>query len=104
VSLLDSGQFTNENGYSYAWNNNIAWSTWSSELHFSIADAGPGDSFRYSYAFSIDGVENWGCLGPYPPGTLTGTPLATYNGTAITVTEVDDPSSDGCGFQVNIPK
>lgn len=99
-----SGQFTNENGYSYSWNNNIAWSTWSSELHFSIADAGPGDGFRYSYAFAIDGTENWGCLGPYPPGTLTGTPLATYNGTAIAVSQVDDPGSDGCGFQVEIPR
>lgn len=98
-----SGQFTNENSYSYSWNSNIAWSTWSNELYFSIADAGSGDSFRYSYAFFMNGVENWSCLGPFPPGVLTGTPTATYNGEEIAVEAVADPAGDGCGLEVTIP-
>ncbi|MEK9155313.1 MAG: M23 family metallopeptidase [Patescibacteria group bacterium] len=98
-----SGQFTNENGYAYTWNSNIAWSTWSNELYFAISDAGPNDRFRYSYAFAIDGVENWSCLGPYPPGDLTGTPTATYNGASVSVSIVEDPGSDGCGLEVRVP-
>lgn len=99
-----SGQFTNENDYDYAWNNNIAWSTWSDTLYFSIVDAGPGDSFRYSYAFFQNGEENWSCLGPFPPGDLTGTAMATYNGAELTVYTVADPGSDGCGLLVEIPE
>ncbi len=98
-----SGEFTNEGGYGYGWNSNIAWSTWSDELYFAIADAGSGDSFRYSYTFSSDGVENWSCLGPFPAGALTGTPLASYNGAEVLVAKVDDPGSDGCTLQVDIP-
>ncbi len=98
-----SGEFTNENGYGYGWNSNIDWSTWSDELYFSIVDAGSGDSFRYSYGFVIDGVENWSCLGPFPPGDLTGTAMATYNGSPLAVEVVADPSSDGCGLEVTIP-
>ncbi len=98
-----SGEFTNESGYGYGWNSNIAWSTWSDELYFTIADAGSGDSFRYSYTFSNDGVENWSCLGPFPAGTLTGTAFASYNGTEVPVAKVDDPSSSGCTLEVDIP-
>lgn len=98
-----SGEFTNESNYGYGWNSNITWSTWNDELYFSIADMGSGDSFRYSYTFAVDGVENWSCLGPFPPGELTGTPYATYNGAEVDVEMVDDPGSDGCGLQVSIP-
>lgn len=98
-----SGEFTNESGYSYGWNSNIAWSTESDELYFAIADMGSGDSFRYSYAFSTDGVESWSCLGPFPPGELNGTALATYNGAEADVFMVADPGSDGCGLEVSIP-
>lgn len=98
-----SGEFTNESNYGYGWNSNITWSTWSEELYFAIADMGSGDSFRYSYTFATEGVENWSCLGPYPPGVLTGTPYATYNGTPVDVAVVADPGSDGCGLQVSIP-
>lgn len=98
-----SGEFTNENNYGYGWTQNITWSTWSDELYFSIADMGSRDSFRYSYAFAIDGIENWSCLGPFPPGELTGTPFARYNGVEIDVAVVEDPGSDGCGLRVSIP-
>lgn len=98
-----SGEFTNESGYGYGWNSNIAWSTWSDELYFDIASAGSGDSFRYSYTFSNEGVENWSCLGPFPAGTLTGTPFASYNGAEVSVVTVDDPGSDGCTLEVDIP-
>lgn len=98
-----SGEFTNENDYAYGWSSDIAWSTWSDELYFAIADMGSGDSFRYSYTFAVDGVENWSCLGPFPPGELTGTPYATYNGEEIAVDMVADPTSAGCGLQVSIP-
>lgn len=98
-----SGEFTNESDYSYGWNSEIAWSTWSDELYFSIADMGSGDSFRYSYTYAVDGVENWSCLGPFPPGEFTGTPYATYNGAEVGVEMVADPGSDGCGLQVSIP-
>ena len=98
-----SGEFTNESSYGYGWNSNITWSTWSDELYFAIADMGSGDSFRYSYTFAVEGVEHWSCLGPFPPGELTGTPYATYNGAEVAVETMDDPSSDGCGLQVSIP-
>lgn len=98
-----SGEFTNESHYAYGWNSDITWVTNSDEMYFSIPDMSSGDSFRYSYAFSQNGVENWSCLGPYPPGLLTGTPYATYNGTPVDVAMADDPSSDGCGLQVSIP-
>ena len=98
-----SGEFTNESGYGYGWTSNIAWSTWSDELYFAIASAGSGDSFRYSYTFANDGVENWSCLGPFPAGTLTGTPFASYNGAEVSVVTVDDPGSDGCTLEVDIP-
>jgi len=98
-----SGEFTNENNYTYAWSQNITWSTWSNELYFTISDAGSGDGFRYSYGYAADGVEGWGCEGPFPPGDTTGTFMATYNGTELAVIVVADPSSDGCGLEVNIP-
>lgn len=98
-----SGEFTNESGYGYGWSSNITWSTWSDMLYFSIADMGSGDRFRYSYTFAVDGVENWSCLGPFPPGELTGTPYATFNGVEVDVDMVADPGSDGCGLQVSIP-
>lgn len=98
-----SGEFTNESGYGYGWSQNIAWSTGSDELYFGIENMGSGDSFRYSYTFSTNGIENWSCLGPYPPGTLTGTAYATFNGEAIDVAIAGDPTSAGCGLEVFIP-
>lgn len=98
-----SGEFTNESNYGYGWSSNITWSTWSNELYFAIVDAGPGDSFRYSYGYNVAGVDGWGCVGPFPPGDTTGTFVATYNGSALTVNVVEDPNSDGCGLEVRIP-
>jgi hypothetical protein len=98
-----SGEFTNESHYAYGWSSNISWATWSDEMYFSISDMGSGDSFRFSYAFAQNGIENWSCRGPFPPGTLTGEPYATFNGIPVDVSMVEDPSSDGCGLQVSIP-
>lgn len=103
-SISLSGEFTNESGYAYGWNQNIVTTYTAGSIVFDIDDAGPGDSFRYSLEYTYKGSTMWSCTGPFPPGTVTGRPSASYNGAALTVATVDDPGSDGCGLQVTIPK
>jgi len=102
-SIALSGEFTDENGYAYGWNSDIITSYMTDSLGFGITDAGSGDRFRYSYEYVTGYTLGWSCQGPFPPGTVQGTPSAEYNGTPIDVDVVDDPGSDGCGLQVTIP-
>ncbi len=60
----------------------------------------PGDSFRFSAESLNDGVTDWSCLGPFPPGIIQGSPTAVYNGKSLTLLTADDPLSDGCTLMV----
>ncbi|MCR4312413.1 MAG: M23 family metallopeptidase [Candidatus Uhrbacteria bacterium] len=97
-----SGELTDENGYSYGWNQNIATVSDTDLISFSLP-ARSGDSFRYSIEYVVGGVRSWSCLAPYPPGTSVGTSVANWDGTPISVAVAGDPSSDGCGLQVIVP-
>lgn len=103
-SIALSGEFTDENGMAYGWNTDVVRTYNASSLTYGILDAGPGDSFRYSYEFTAGSTTSWSCLAPFPPGNLQGTPTAEYNGDNLSVETADDPSSDGCGLRVTIPR
>ncbi len=97
-----SGEFTDSDGYSYGWGSNIATSS-NSDIVTLVLFARPGDSFRFSIEYVLNGMTSWSCLAPYPPGTTMGTAVATYDGVSLSVVTADDPASDGCGLAVTIP-
>ncbi len=62
-----------------------------------------GDDFRFSVEFGSNGVLSWSCLGPYPPGNAQGSVLAEFAGEFLGYAVAGDPTSGGCGLQIQIP-
>lgn len=74
------------------------------EVTVTVPSLASGDSVRFSVDYLNNGVHNWSCLAPYPPGQVQGSVMAHYN-TVIPVgyTTADDPASAGCGLRVTVP-
>jgi hypothetical protein len=98
-----SGEYTSADGSVSGWRD-LAEVTNSDHIEYQIDDASSGDRLRFSVEFeNSSGSRSWSCLAPYPPGTVQGTPSATFGDSSLTVTPADDPSSDGCGLTVTVP-
>lgn len=96
-----SGEFTSALGAPGGWIGNLAEETDASGISYHVPME-PGDALRFSVEYVIGGATSWSCLAPFPPGTLQGTPTATWNGVSQDVVAVGDPTSSGCGLQVVI--
>jgi hypothetical protein len=98
-----SGEYTSADGSVSGWRD-LAEVTDDDQIEYRVEDANSGDRLRFSVEFeNSSGSRSWSCLAPYPPGTVQGTPSATFGDSSLTVTPADDPSSDGCGLVVEIP-
>lgn len=64
----------------------------------------PGTTLRFSVEYVAGGVTSWSCLAPFPPGTVQGSIVVTSDGRSLSVSAVDDPTSDGCGLLVTVPE
>lgn len=62
-----------------------------------------GDSFRFSVEYRVGNVVSWSCLGPYPPGTTPGSVVAEFASEFLGYSVAADPTSSGCGLQIQIP-
>lgn len=98
-----SGEYTESSGYSYGWQD-LAEVENDNAVQYDVSGARSGDNLRFSVEFEdSSGNRSWSCLAPYPPGTLQGTASADFDGSSISVTIADDPSSNGCGLLVEVP-
>ncbi len=98
-----SGEYTQSSGYSHGWQD-LAEVSNDHAVQYDVGDARSGDSLRFSVEFEdSSGNRSWSCLAPYPSGTVQGTASADFDGSEISVTTADDPSSNGCGLLVEVP-
>ncbi|KKR85063.1 MAG: Na-Ca exchanger/integrin-beta4 [Candidatus Uhrbacteria bacterium GW2011_GWA2_41_10] len=98
-----SGEYRFANGsYGFTWRELL--STLSEPLiDYEITGVSLGDQFRFSIEFVNEYAQtSWSCIGPYPPGSLQGTPEADVDNLPLMVEMTDDPISDGCGLIVEI--
>jgi murein DD-endopeptidase MepM/ murein hydrolase activator NlpD len=96
-----SGEYTPSGGSAQGWASGLAEVS-SDESVTYTRSMNEGDSLRFSVEYVIGSSTSWSCLGPFPPGTVQGTSLATWNGKTQSVVAADDPTSDGCGLIVTI--
>ncbi len=99
-----SGEYVFADGsWGFTWRDLASVSS-DASIDYSVTGVGSGDTLRFSAEYEdAMGNVSWSCIAPYPPGTLQGTASADVDGTAITVTAADDPTSDGCGLEVEVP-
>lgn len=98
-----SGEYTESSGYSHGWQDLTEVEN-DNAVQYDVTDAHSGDNLRFSVEFEdSSGNRSWSCLAPYPPGTVQGTASASFDGSSVSVTTADDPSSNGCGLLVEVP-
>lgn len=84
----------------------IPWSQWEESTgmyyvqHYREADF--GDTLRLSVEFESDGVTSWSCLGPYPPGEVQGTLMATFEMADFNAAVTAAPTSGGCELTLEL--
>jgi hypothetical protein len=97
------GEYTHANGSS------AGWRLWDEEVSDTsiishlFSNTQSGDTFRYTVEFEDDGEISWSCLGPYPDGTMQGTPFVNYGGKGLKTSIVAEVNGSGCNLQVTIP-
>lgn len=96
-----SGEFTPEGGSAEGWVGELAEASSVTSVTYT-RQMNEGDSLRFSVEYVIGSSTSWSCLAPFPPGTVQGTPTATWNGKAQTISAVEDPTSSGCGLTVTV--
>lgn len=96
-----SGEYTPEGGGAQGWSGSLAESTSTNSVTYT-RNMSEGDSLRFSVEYVIGSSTSWSCLAPFPPGTVQGTPVATWRGKSQTVFAADDPASSGCGLVVTM--
>lgn len=103
-SITLSGEFDRADGsYGFTWRD-IAQATDAPSIAYQVSGVVSGDALRFSVEY-VDamGHVSWGCIAPYPSGTLQGTTTADVDGVAIPVETADDPTSNGCDLRVTVP-
>ena len=78
----------------------IAEVTGASSFCFAVS-LDPGQIIEYNSVSDLV-PDYWGCVGPYPPGSLNGTHVATHGGISATFSLVDNRLS-GCNFRYQRP-
>ncbi len=99
-----SGEYVFADGsYGFTWRDLAAESS-SASIEYAVFGVGSGDTFRFSVEYEdAMGNVSWSCIAPYPPGTLQGTASADVDGSSVTISAADDPTSDGCGLILTVP-
>lgn len=84
----------------------IPWQQWeeSSGQYYvqHYREASFGDSLRLSVEFESGGVTSWSCLGPFPPGEVQGTLMATFEMVDFNAVVTPAPMSDGCELTLEL--
>lgn len=103
AELSFSGEYRSASGGTTGWVSDLQMAVNTTTIEYEVLGAGPGDSFRFSVEYTVNGVKNWSCLAPFPPGEVTGEVTATLDGSPLSVVPVADPVSSGCGLMVTVP-
>ncbi len=103
-SIAMSGEYVMADGsWGFTWRD-MASTANEPSVTYRVTGVDRGDALRFSVEYvDAQGNVSWGCIAPYPPGTLQGTPTADVDGAPIPVSTADDPESNGCDLKVVVP-
>jgi hypothetical protein len=99
-----SGEYVFADGsYGFTWRDLTSVSS-DASIEYVISGVASGDTLRFSVEYEDSaGNVSWSCIAPFPPGTLQGTASADVDGTSVSLSAADDPTSEGCGLSLTVP-